>query len=58
MGYGREAYFWALLVAVLLFTLGGVFSAYEGWHKLHDPEPLHHVEWALGVLVFSLFLEA
>ncbi len=57
MGYGREAYFWALLVAVLLFTLGGVFSAYEGVHKLRDPEPLSHVGWALAVLVVSLVLE-
>jgi cation diffusion facilitator family transporter len=58
MGYGREAYFWAILVAMLLFTLGGVFSGYEGFHKLAHPEPLHHVEWALGVLVFAILLEA
>ena len=57
MGYGREAYFWALLVAVLLFTAGGLFSAYEGWHKLVTPEPVHHVEWAIAVLVVSLVLE-
>lgn len=57
MGYGREAYFWALLVAVLLFTLGGVFSAYEGFHKLMRPEPLSHVGWALAVLAVSLGLE-
>ena len=57
MGYGREAYFWALLVAVLLFTLGGVFSAYEGVHKLGHPSPLSHVGWALAVLGVSLALE-
>ena len=57
MGYGREAYFWALLVAVLLFTLGGVFSAYEGIHKLAHPEPISHVGWAIAVLGISLVLE-
>lgn len=57
MGYGREAYFWALLVAVLLFTLGGVFSGYEGLHKLAHPEPVRHVGWAAGVLVLAILLE-
>ena len=57
MGYGREAYFWALLVAVLLFTMGGAFSAYEGVHKLLEPEPIHHVVWALSVLGVSVVLE-
>lgn len=58
MGYGREAYFWAILVAMLLFTLGGVFSGYEGMHKLQHAEPLHHVEWALGVLALAIVIEA
>ena len=57
MGYGREAYFWALLVAVLLFTLGGVFSAYEGVHKLRHPESISHAGWAIGVLLISLVIE-
>jgi cation diffusion facilitator family transporter len=57
MGYGREAYFWALLVAVLLFTLGGLFSGYEGIHKLLHPQPLTSVGWAVGVLVFAVVLE-
>jgi cation diffusion facilitator family transporter len=58
MGYGREAYFWALLVAVLLFTLGGVFSAYEGVHKVTAPEPVSHLGWALAVLGVSIVLES
>ena len=57
MGYGREAYFWAMLVAVMLFTLGGLFSGYEGVHKLLHPEPVHHVGWAVAVLAVSLVLE-
>jgi divalent metal cation (Fe/Co/Zn/Cd) transporter len=35
LGYGRLSYFWSFLVAILLFSLGGLFSIYEGWHKLH-----------------------
>jgi cation diffusion facilitator family transporter len=57
LGHGREAYFWALLVAVLLFSLGGLFSAYEGVHKLLHPEALESPVWAVGVLVLSVALE-
>jgi len=57
LGYGRESYFWALLVAVILFVLGGLFSLYEGVHKLQAAEPLHNVGWAIGVLVLSCALE-
>ena len=58
LGYGRAVYFWAFLVAVLLFTLGGLFSIYEGWHKLHQPEPMSNAGIAVGVLVVAIFLEA
>lgn len=57
LGYGRESFFWALLVAMILFTLGGVFSLYEGIHKLSASEPLRHAGWAVGVLVFGCLLE-
>jgi cation diffusion facilitator family transporter len=57
LGYGREAYFWGMLVAVMLFTLGGGFSVYEGIHKLLDPHDIEHLQWAIGVLLFSLVLE-
>src|SRR5438128_9988058 len=40
LGYGKAIYFWSFLVALLLFTVGGMFSIYEGWHKLSEPEPL------------------
>jgi cation diffusion facilitator family transporter len=56
-GYGRNVYFWSFMVALLLFTGGGVFSVYEGIHKLQHPEPVAHVEWAIGILGFSLLLE-
>ncbi|HEX7811826.1 MAG TPA: cation diffusion facilitator family transporter [Burkholderiales bacterium] len=58
LGYGRAVYFWAFLVAVLLFTMGGMFSIYEGWHKLHQPEPMSNAGIAIAVLVVAVILEA
>ncbi len=58
LGYGRAVYFWAFLVAVLLFTLGGLFSIYEGWHKLHSTEPMTNAGIAIGVLAVAVVLEA
>jgi cation diffusion facilitator family transporter len=57
LGYRREAYFWALLVALILFVLGGVFSLYEGAHKLAHPAGLRDPAWALGVLGIAIALE-
>lgn len=57
LGYGKEIYFWSFLVALVLFTLGGVFSIYEGWHKLHQPEALNSPWLAVGVLVFAMVAE-
>tara|TARA_R110000787_G_scaffold333_11_gene1136 strand:+ start:22517 stop:23443 length:927 start_codon:yes stop_codon:yes gene_type:complete len=57
LGYGKEIYFWSFLVAILLFAMGGLFSVYEGWHKLHDPEPLKSPWIAIGVLVFAVLAE-
>lgn len=57
LGYGRSVYFWSFIVALLLFTGGGVFSVYEGIHKLGHPEPVDHISWAFAILGFSLALE-
>jgi divalent metal cation (Fe/Co/Zn/Cd) transporter len=57
MGFGKETYFWSFVVAILLFTVGGMFSIYEGWHKLHGGEPLARPFIALGVLAFGLVAE-
>ncbi len=57
LGYGKEIYFWSFLVAILLFSMGGLFSVYEGWHKLHDPEPLKSPWIAVGVLIFAMAAE-
>ena len=40
LGFGKVTYFWSFMVAILLFSVGGLFSIYEGWHKLHDSEPV------------------
>lgn len=56
-GYGRERYFWSFVVAVVLFTLGGVFSMVEGYEKLKHPEELNSIWWAVGVLVGAILLE-
>ena len=57
MGYGKEIYFWSFIVALMLFTVGGMFSIYEGWHKLHSTEPLTYPLIALGVLAFGIAAE-
>ncbi len=58
LGHGKEIYFWSFIVALILFSMGGLFSIYEGYHKLHDPEPLKSPFIALVVLLFSLVAEA
>jgi divalent metal cation (Fe/Co/Zn/Cd) transporter len=45
------------MVAIMLFSVGGLFSVYEGYHKLHSPEPVAHLWLALGVLAVSIGLE-
>lgn len=57
LGYGRSAYFWSFMVAMLLFSIGGMFSIYEGVHKFENPEPVNNILWGVGILAFSLALE-
>lgn len=57
LGYGRSVYFWSFMVAMLLFSVGGMFSIYEGIHKFHEPEPVENVLWGVGILLFSIVLE-
>ena len=40
LGHGRAIYFWSFIVALMLFSMGGVFSIYEGLHKIGTGEPL------------------
>jgi cation diffusion facilitator family transporter len=58
LGYGKAIYFWSFLVAVILFSVGGMFSLYEGIHKLQHPEPIEQWWWAAGVLVVSIIAES
>jgi cation diffusion facilitator family transporter len=56
-GYGRERYVYGFLVAVVLFSLGGLFAIYEGYEKIKSPHPLDNVAWPLGVLAFAIIAE-
>jgi cation diffusion facilitator family transporter len=58
LGWGRALYFWSFLVAIMLFSVGGMFSIYEGVHKLTHAEPLKWPWLAVGVLVFSIVMES
>jgi cation diffusion facilitator family transporter len=57
-GYGRNRYVYGFLVALVLFSIGGVFALYEGIHKITDP---HHIDdplIAIGVLIVAIGLES
>ncbi len=58
LGYGKLTYFWAFVVALLLFSVGGLFSVYEGVHKLQQPEPLNAAWVGLLVLAGAIVIEA
>jgi len=58
LGQGKAIYFWSFLVALLLFSVGGAFSIYEGLHKLQEPEPLKWPWIAIGVLAFGIVAES
>jgi cation diffusion facilitator family transporter len=57
-GYGRERYLYAFIVAIVLFTLGGLFALYEAWHKWQDPHPITEWQWVpIAVLVAAIGME-
>jgi len=58
LGYGKITYFWSFIVAIMLFSMGGLYSVYEGWHKLHEPGELNQIWIALVVLGFGIVLES
>jgi cation diffusion facilitator family transporter len=57
-GYGRERYFWAFIVAMVLFSMGSVFAISEGVAKLRDPHELASTGWAIAVLLLGIVLES
>ena len=56
-GYGRELYFWAFVVAILIFAIGAGVSIYEGWSHIADPEPLRDPTINYVVLGVAFLLE-
>jgi cation diffusion facilitator family transporter len=56
-GYGRERYFWAFVVALILFSVGGMFAVYEGVEKIRHPHELESVNVAIGILLVAIVLE-
>ena len=57
-GYARERYFWAFVVALVLFSMGGLFALYEGVEKLREPHEIESPSIAIGVLIFGILLES
>ncbi|MGB3413247.1 MAG: cation diffusion facilitator family transporter [Microbacteriaceae bacterium] len=57
-GYGRERYIYAFVVAIVLFSVGGLFSLFEGFKKINEPHPLDNVWLPLVVLGIAMILEA
>jgi cation diffusion facilitator family transporter len=57
-GYGKEIYFWAFVVAILLFGLGAGVSIWEGVHKLQAPEAIRNAHWNYVVLAIAMLFEA
>lgn len=57
-GYGRERYFWAFVVAMVLFSLGGAFAIFEGVEKIRHPHEVESAGIAIGILAFACALEA
>ncbi|MFG3691179.1 cation diffusion facilitator family transporter [Micromonospora sp. NPDC047740] len=56
-GYARERYIYAFLVAIILFTLGGLYALYESWHKISHPQELSSPLIAVAVLLIAMALE-
>ncbi len=58
LGHHRATYFWSLIVALLLFFMGGAFSLYEGVERLIRPQPLANGEVAMAILALAVVLES
>ncbi|PSK97766.1 cation diffusion facilitator family transporter [Murinocardiopsis flavida] len=58
-GYGRERYIYAFIVAIVLFSVGGLFALWEAWHKISDPHPITEWQWVpIAVLLVAIVLES
>jgi cation diffusion facilitator family transporter len=57
-GYGRERYLYAFIVSIVLFSVGGLFALYEGYHKIQHPEAIESWQWVpVVVLLIAMGLE-
>ena len=56
-GQGKANFFWSFVVAVVLFLLGGLFSIYEGIHKIMNPQEIQYPWLIVGIIVFAIALE-
>jgi cation diffusion facilitator family transporter len=58
-GYGRERYVYSFIVAIVLFSVGGLFALYEGYHKIQDPHPIEDWKWVpVAVLLIAIVMES
>jgi cation diffusion facilitator family transporter len=57
-GFGRSRYFWSFVVAIVLFSAGGLFALYEGWHKISHPEEIDSPLVAIVILVAAIGFES
>ena len=56
-GFGRERFFWAFVVSLVLFSLGSMYAIYEGIEKIRHPHEIDSLWWALAILLFAMFME-
>ena len=57
LGYGKAIYFWSFIVALMLFSMGGLFSIYEGMHKISGTDPVQSPWVAIAILSFGIVAE-
>ncbi len=57
LGHGKAIFFWSFVVALILFSMGGLFSIYEGIHKLNSTDEISSPYIAIGVLLVSMIME-
>jgi len=57
-GFGRERFFWAFVVSLVLFSLGSMYAVYEGIEKIRHPHEIESLWWALAILLFAMMMEA
>ena len=58
LGFGKAIYFWSFIVALMLFSMGGLFSVYEGVHKFASTVPVQHPWVAVAILTFGIAAES